>query len=262
MTEEQKIYSEAVASGKLGDLLNYITLEMGKRGDQAYCTTGNGFLAHGRRVVPTSENRIVVQAPEKCLNFGTDAMAGMMEWLGREISSKYSAAHHSGVHLILGDISAPRGGCLSNPSGKRRHASHTAGQDADVGFLTIKSGKPSPTKFHRDFDASTNWWFIKKIFRNPFACVKVIFLDQRHIRTLSKYAHADSEWRSYHRFIRHMPGHKNHLHIRVGNGPGPAGCTPTARPELESEEDSDTIEANELSILDELKTRQSSSVQE
>jgi murein endopeptidase len=178
------------------------------------------------------------------------------------VSTQYSNPIYSGVHITLGDISAPRGGCLSNPSGKRRHASHTTGQDADVGFLTVKPSQESPTHFHTQFDPKTNWWFLKKIFQNPFACIKVVFLDKRHIRTLAKYAKAEKEWQLFHRFIRHMPGHKNHLHVRVGIGPGQAGCTPNARPELELEEDVEASEATEMSILDELKSRQSPSVEE
>jgi murein endopeptidase len=265
MTQQQREYGQAAASGKLGDILHLLTQEMGRKGDQAYCTTGTGFLAFGRQVIPSLQNRIVVQSPEKCLNFGTDPMAGMLEWLGRNISERYSSSNDSGVHLILGDISAPRGGCVSNPSGKRRHASHTAGQDADVGFLTVHPGQVSPTRFHNRFDIKTNWWFLKKVFQNPFACIKVIFLDQRHIRALARAVRGEREWTTYHRFIRHMPGHKNHFHIRVGNGPGLPGCTPNARPELEFEEDSDpadSAEAAELTILDELKTRQSSSIEE
>jgi murein endopeptidase len=260
MTPLQKEYVQSISDGKNKDVLELLIQEIGRRGEQSHCSTMNGFLSYGRPVVPSILNRIHVQSPEKCFNFGTDAMAAMLEWLGREVSTTYSSPNHSEVRLILGDISAPRGGCLANPSGRRRHASHTTGQDADVGFLTVHSNRPSPIRFHRNFDLKTNWWFLKKIFKNPFACIKVVFLDRKHISMLSKFAHSDADWKLYSRFIRHMPGHKNHLHIRIGNGPGQAGCSPDARPELEFEDDD--MEANELFILDELKTRQSSTIEE
>ncbi len=256
MTAEQMEYSAAATSGKLGDILSLLTQEMGKRGDQAYCTVNNGFLAYGRRVIPSSVNRLIIQSPQKCLNFGTDAMAGMLEWVGREISKNYSGPSLSGVNLVIGNISAPRGGC------KKGHASHTSGQDADIGFLTVNKNSTSPIKFHRQFDSVTNWWLLKKIFKNPFACIKAVFLDRRHIRALSKFAMKDPEWKVYQRFIRHMPGHGNHLHIRIGNGPGQPGCSSDAKPELEFEEDGDSMDDVEISVHDELKSRQSTDVQE
>lgn len=252
MTLEQKMYTQAAQSGELGDILELIQKERGAKGQQAFCTVNNGFLANGRRIIPNSQNRILIQTPEHCVNFGTDSMVGMLEWLGREVGKKFSDEVYSGAHILVGDVSGPRGGCLFGKTGARRHASHTNGQDADVGFLSIKPGQASPTLFHTRFDLETNWWFLKRVFQNPFACIKVVFLDRRHIHKLSIFAKNDPEWKSYQRFIRHMPGHSNHFHFRVGHGPGPVGCGPNAHPELEFEDDSEGGEASELIILDEL----------
>jgi murein endopeptidase len=262
MTEEQKAYTQAVNSGKYNNILDLITHEMGSKGDQSFCTVNNGFLAYGRPILGTSENRIVVKSPERCLNFGTDAMAGMVEWLGLEVGSHFPSKSYSSVNLNLGDVSGPKGGCLYGRSGRRGHASHTSGQDADIGFISLKNQSNFPSKFSRQFEPSPNWWFLKRVFKNPFACVKVIFLDKRHIRTLTKFARLDSDWKQYGRFIRHMPGHKNHFHVRVGNGPGLPGCVPNAKPELEIEEDSDSMDDVEAAYFDDLKSRQSSNIQE
>ena len=196
-------------------------------------------------------------------------MAAMVEWLGREVGRTFSAEHYSGVKLIIGDVAGPRGGCLIGRSGKRGHASHTTGQDADIGFLSVRKGAPSLVKFTQDFDPTNNWWLLKKVLKNPYACVKVIFLDRRQIRKLAKQAGRlghpgyDVEWNQYKRFIRHMPGHKNHFHVRIGNGPGGAGCFPGAKPELELEEEFDSIDdPDDSEILDQLKASQSSSVQQ
>ena len=222
-----------------------IQAELGVQGEQAFCSEHDGFLAFGRPVVPTSNNRILLRAPELCFNFGTDAMVGMLEWTSREISKHYPSPEFSGVKLILGDISAPRGGPLFGLTGRRRHLSHASGQDVDIGFLSVQKGKDSPVQFSRQFETVSNWWLIQSIFKNPFACVKVLFLDRHHIRTLNKFAKKDKNWASLKRFVRHMPGHKNHMHVRIGKGPGGPGCYPGARPELELEADDEHIEKEE-----------------
>lgn len=253
MTAEQLEYTESVHSWKIPDLLAYLTEQMGRSGEQSFCSVNNGFLAHGRRVIGTDKNRIFVRAPGRCVHFGTDAMVGMLEWLGRQLATAYPGESNSGVQLSVGDISAPRGGCLFGVSGRRGHASHTSGQDADIGFINPKAGKTPPASpFTRTLEPKTNWWFLTRVFKNPFACIKVIFLDRHHIRTLEKHAKKDPEWKTYHRFIRHMPGHKNHFHIRIGNGPGEPGCVPGARPELEPEEDQDTTDIDDSTILDQI----------
>jgi murein endopeptidase len=100
----------------------------------------------------------------------------------------------------------------------------------------------------REFDAVTQWWLLKRILQNPFGCVKAIFLDRKHIRSLEKVAKHDVEWALYHVFIRHMPGHKNHFHVRIGNGPGKPGCVPGANPESEDDfEFSDELDESEES---------------
>ena len=249
MTPEQADYSKKAAEGKLGDILQLIVQDLGRKGEQAYCAVNNGFLAHGRRLIPSEKNRVAIRSPERCTDFGTDGMVGMLEWVGRQVASRYSAEDARGVRLLVGDISAPRGGCLAGRSGRRGHLSHTTGQDVDIGFLTANAGKDSPIHFHRSFDVADNWWLIQQIFKNPFACVKVVFLDKRLIRKLAKVASRDAEsWKRLGRFVRHMPGHGNHIHVRVGNSPGIPGCVADAHPELETEDMQDEVDAIEAAI--------------
>lgn len=239
VTEEQKKYAERASSGELDDVLKLITHDMGRHGQQSYCSVNNGFLAHARPVVPTDLNRIRIRSPERCTQYGTDSMVGMIEWLGRQVSQSYPEKDFPGARLLVGDAAAPRGGCLSGVGGRRGHLSHTNGLDVDLGFIVAKPHSVIPPHFHRDFDAKVNWPFVKELFRNPYACIKVIFLDRKWIRKLSKAAGRDPEWSRIGRFIRHMPAHKNHFHVRIGDGPGQPGCVADAKPELELEEFSD-----------------------
>ncbi len=241
VTDEQKNYIE---HSQESDILAEINSDLGKHQNQSFCSVNNGFLFKGRPVVSTASNRIMLRSPGRCSNFGTDGMAGLLEWVGRKVATSYADPAYRGVRLVLGDISAPRGGCLSGMGGKYGHASHTTGQDADVGFLYARAGGRSPQSFHTDFDAKTNWWLLKQIFQNPYACVKVVFLDRKLIKKISKAAWSDPDWKKYGRFIRHMPAHKNHMHVRIGGYPGIPGCTEDARPDLEPGEDTIDFEVS------------------
>jgi murein endopeptidase len=235
MTADQNQYVKDAAAGKF-DILQVIGDEMGRKGDQAYCSVNNGFLAWGRPVVATPGNRVLLRSTDRCTHFGTDNMVGLVEWTGRQVAKQYSEEGFEGVRLVVGDITSPRGGCLAGRNSARGHASHTNGQDADIGFLSVRRGKTSPDAFITDFDGKLNWWLIKQVFKNPYACVKVMFLDKRLIRKLGKAARGDEDWNKYWRYIRHMPSHRNHFHVRIGDGPGLPGCVPGANPEDETGE--------------------------
>lgn len=235
MSDEQRLYTRLAESGKLGDVLSLIQESQGKLGPQSYCLVNNGFLVNGRRLIATPENRLVIQRPSRCTDFGTDALIGMMEWVGRQIAKDFTG-EMAGTKLIVGQLSSPRGGCLTGLSGRRGHLSHTSGLDVDFAFLQSTPNRESPIGFTRTLDAAPNWWLLKKIFQNPFACVRIVFVDRRHIARMAKVARDDPEWETYRRFIRHERGHRDHFHVRVGMGPGQPGCVPGAKPELEPED--------------------------
>lgn len=235
----QREFSDRVRSGKAGDILDLIAREAAVRGaDQAHCGPSDGFLALGRRVIPTTANRLIVKGASRCVDFGTDAMALMLEWLGRQVAAEYSEPQFEPVRLLIGDISAPRGGCLTGQSGRRGHSSHTSGQDVDIGFFTLRAKSAgSSDVFSREFDPKANWWLIRKIFQNPYACVKAVFLDKRLIRKLNKALRNELEWEVLRPHVRHVRGHRHHLHVRIGDGPGAPGCKsgPGSDEELEEE---------------------------
>jgi murein endopeptidase len=231
LTEEQRRNRDLVSNGQAGDLLERIATDLARSREQSFCSVSNGFLAWGREVLPSPVNRIQVRAPHRCVSFGTDGMVGMLEWVGRKVNEEYSKPEFSKTHLLIGDISAPRGGCLSGRGGRRGHASHTSGQDVDLGFLVAKPNRASPDNLSKDFDPRTNWWLIKQVFSNPYACVKVVFLDKRLIAKLAKVASDDPEWKRLRSHIHHVKGHRNHFHIRVGTQPGHPGCPVDQTPE-------------------------------
>lgn len=259
ITPEQEDYTRLVYEGRVGDILSLIEREIGLKGEQAYCSVNNGFLAWGRRLIASETNRIRIRSPQRCTEFGTDSMIAMLEWLGRQVNQEFADPDYRKLQLLVGDVSAPRGGCLSGRGGRRGHLSHTNGEDVDLGFLTPQKGRESPPHFHRQFDVKSNSWLVKQIFKNPYACVKVIFLDRKLVRKLDRALQSDAEWLTLRRFVRHMPHHRNHYHVRVGKGPGQPGCVSDAKPELETEEMSD--EFDEINSIDAVLTGEGSEVE-
>jgi murein endopeptidase len=234
MTPEQRDYILGVKAGKI-DPLATIQGNLGSRGGQAFCSASNGFLVEGRPLVPTPDNRVELRNEARCANFGTDPLVGALEWAGREIKKEYHEPEFDHARMIIGDISAPRGGCIPGRGGRRAHKSHTTGVDVDLAFFNPRSGHDPEERFTRNFYVASNWWFLKKIFKNPIACVKVVFLDGKHIRMLERFAKDDPDWTKLRRFLRHIRGHRDHFHIRFGSGPGVPGCM--SDPDLEEDED-------------------------
>jgi murein endopeptidase len=239
MTSDQTQYRSSLQEGELGDILEYLSKEKDGKGDQAFCEANNGFLAYGKPIIPSLENRIQLRNPGRCTNFGTNKMVSMLEWLGREVGKE----HPEKVKVLLGDVSAPRGGCLRGA--RKGHASHTNGQDADIGFISTRYTQSGQFLGAKEFDPQINWWFLKKIFKNPYACIKVVFLDKRLIQKLFKAAHSngvlDREWDLFKRFVKHARGHHNHFHVRVGSVAGAVGC-PGGRPDDEMVDEQDAEE--------------------
>jgi murein endopeptidase len=220
MTDAQRQYEADVRSGRVGDILSLVAFEMGRL-DQAQCNPHDGFLAWGRPIIATEANRLRLRRPDRCVHFGTDSMVALLEWLGREVGSRFAGEDYRGVRVLVGD----------GRGGRKGHASHTSGLDVDLGFLHAKAGAASPAVFSRKgFDPELSWWFVKRIFENPYACVRSIYLDRRHIARLARAAGEDPDWQRFGPLIRHVPGHQNHFHVRIGEGPGAPGCGDTQAP--------------------------------
>lgn len=259
-------YENLVKSGSVENLLKYLEGEAGFMGPQGYCASDSGFLAWGRPILETPKNRIRLRSGDRCLNFGTDRMALLAEWLSEQVIAQFpfpppasemvpalteeerpfrskgkrpasvtkkkrKIIPQEPIQLMIGNVSAPRGGCVAGPTGRRSHRSHTNGKDIDIAFLSERAVQPD--RFFTQLEPEINWWFLKKVFSNPYVCIKGVYLDRRHIGKLRKYAWNDPEWLELAPFIQHFKGHRHHFHIRIGDFPGRPGCGTTEAPEDE-----------------------------
>jgi len=124
--------------------------------------------------------------------------------------------------ILVGDISDADGGRL------KRHASHQAGRDVDLGFY-LKGG-PQPhlvAGTAANLDLAKNWALVRALVTETD--VEAIFLDTRVQRLLYNYALSISEdkaWldrvfqfsRGYRdAIVSHERGHRNHYHVRLYN---------------------------------------------
>ena len=138
--------------------------------------------------------------------------------------------------FVVGDISSQHGGYFDG------HRSHRGGVDADLGIYA-KGGKQSPRGFQdlspTELDAHATWIFIRTLLET--GNVERIYLDQSLINTLRKHVRdveglsADEVDRIFpppgtprtwamSGIVQHVPGHRNHIHVRVFCDSGaPAG---------------------------------------
>ncbi len=185
---------------------------------QAMCSVDNGFLAHGVPLVPTASNRIEMNNPWRCANYGTTGLVLMLHRLGKAVATHFQGLReYDGVRLIVGDLSAPRGGCL--PTRRGAHSGHTNGLDADLAFLEAKAGRGSNRIFQKRMDAEQNWWLLKAMADVSPVCLQYIFVDRSHIKALRQVASDDPAWPRFQRLLKHISGHRNHFHVRVGVHP-------------------------------------------
>ena len=124
------------------------------------------------------------------------------------------------VPVVVGDLSAERGGYL------KPHRSHQSGRDADVGYYRTKNRalrwfKTLPIG---ELDLSKTWTFIEALLRT--GAVEYIFIDHSVQKALRDHARSRGfaareldqifqfPGRKRRALIRHVAGHKNHLHVR------------------------------------------------
>lgn len=138
--------------------------------------------------------------------------------------------------FVVGDISSQRGGYFDG------HRSHRGGVDADLGIYA-KGGKQSPRGFQdlapSELDAAATWTFIRTLLET--GNVERIYLDQSLINALRKHVReveglsaeevdrifpppgTPRTW-AMAGVVQHVPGHRNHIHVRVFCDSGvPAG---------------------------------------
>jgi hypothetical protein len=124
--------------------------------------------------------------------------------------------------IVVGDISDEDGGRL------KRHQSHQGGRDVDLGFF-FKSGAVEQlvAGTAANLDLAKNWVLVRSLV--TCTDVETILLDTRIQRLLYKYALGigeDKAWLdsvfyfargSKSAILKHVPGHRNHYHVRFYN---------------------------------------------
>jgi penicillin-insensitive murein endopeptidase len=150
--------------------------------------------------------------------FGT---AETIEAIGAALS-KVHEAFPDAPPIVVGDISDEDGGRL------KRHQSHQGGRDVDLGFF-LKAGTAQQffAGTSANFDLAKNWALVRSLV--TCTDVETILLDTRIQRMLYKYAASigeDQAWLndvfffargSKSAIVKHVPGHRNHYHVRFYN---------------------------------------------
>lgn len=175
----------------------------------------------------------VIRSPQTA--WGT---ANTIEHLRAAIETVHAA--HPTVHqLVIGDISSRRGGPLWG------HQSHQAGRDVDIGLLYRASAEePGPTEFiegsSKNLDRRATYDLIAALAASADEPdgVELIVLDYNLQRVLRRFAEArgvpqaelDALFQfphgpnARHGLVRHMPAHRDHLHVRFRCPKGDAYC--------------------------------------
>lgn len=167
---------------------------------------------------------VVVVNPDQC--WATDETAALLAVAIEETRRAFPDAHD----LVLGDISNRDGGPIAP------HRSHQSGRDVDLGFYY--RGKPPGRMFipatPANFDVERTWYLIETMLLTER--VQYIFIDNsvqrmlyEHVRQIYPPKRLES-WFQYPRgprakaIIRHVPGHRDHLHVRFKCADGDDAC--------------------------------------
>ncbi|MCL4235811.1 MAG: penicillin-insensitive murein endopeptidase, partial [Deltaproteobacteria bacterium] len=166
----------------------------------------------------------IVVNPDQC--WATDETAALLVVAIEETRRAFPDAHD----LVLGDISHRDGGPIAP------HRSHQSGRDVDLGFYYL--GKPPGRMFipatPANFDVERTWYLIETMLLTER--VQYIFIDNavqrmlyEHVRGIYPPKRLEA-WFQYPRgprakaIIRHVPGHRDHIHVRFKCSEGDAGC--------------------------------------
>lgn len=135
-----------------------------------------------------------------------------------------------GVHaeVMIGDISLPRGGSFAP------HVSHTSGRDIDIRLVLAGGlGRETIPFLAEQVDWDATWALVHSFLET--GDVSYVFLDFQHQAHLHAaglragvHAQVLEQWFAWPdgydsaSIIRHEPGHRAHMHVRLGcTGQGP-----------------------------------------
>jgi penicillin-insensitive murein endopeptidase len=198
-------------------------------------TASNGLLAAPDHLPAVGETFRYYRAGDR--RYGTPELVGLVRRAADRV-----AAQHPGSVLLVGDLSGPHGGVISE------HGSHRSGRDVDLAFfLTDPAGRPvRGTPLPRldrfgvglrgrsslRFDTARNWSLVEALLADPQAAVQWIFVSRGLKALLLDFAldrGGDLETARRAAEVLHQPGdsppHDDHFHVRIycpaGQGSGP-----------------------------------------
>ncbi len=214
--------------GELGDpsLTWRQFLEAGEGGRSESLGRPNaGKLENGREFPPRGPG--FVRKNDKAA-FGTDEAVAMVAWACAQIVRLYPDT----MPMVVGDFSKEGGGRL------RPHKSHQSGRDVDLGFFLLGNARlayfkdATPT----NLDWEKTWSFVELLIAT--GQVEYIFID----RSLHKLLYSEAVRRGWDEeelarlfeaplggeagrgLIRHVRGHKTHMHVRFVCAAGDEEC--------------------------------------
>ncbi len=189
----------------------------------------SGWVSHGTRLADRGRGwQVLRDDAHGGQHWGTARIVSLVQQVARATSPSRSA-----VPLVVGDISAPRGGQVP------RHASHRAGRDVDLLFFTRDAIANEPVltpefvRYDRDgnsvawptplrFDTPRNWDLIEAVVRSEGVAIARVFVASwiEQLLVVNARERGRPAWvieRA--EALMHQPGdalpHDDHFHVRV-----------------------------------------------
>jgi penicillin-insensitive murein endopeptidase len=208
-----------------------------KPGGASIGSPNRGHLEGGVRLKPSGH----VKVREGARVWGVAPLVRLLHRVADRVASR-----HGGSALLVGDLSAKRGGKLDG------HHSHQSGRDADIGFYVANSkGKPvhvsrflafdAEGRVKKDgpkwarFDDARNWMLVQELLEDDRAPVRYVFVANHLRARLLKFAASKKVSKDlYDRAAAAMISpdgadvHDDHFHVRIA-------CPETMRAECVEE---------------------------
>ena len=177
-----------------------------------------------RRAVPMVEGPGRILTAKKWKSWATDTTISQLDHFFKSWAQNYPEA----PPILVGNLSARDGGHLDP------HKSHQSGRDVDIAYPTLGQGDPPHWEVmtQANLDSKRTWQLLMLLRKESKA--EVLFMDRSLQQELDRYARANhlipeaelGRWLQYSQehgssagsgrpFIQHVPGHRDHLHIRL-----------------------------------------------
>ena len=167
-------------------------------------------------------------------SYGAEHTVAYTKRMVRSVRRQFPKVHT----LAIGDISAVKGGKIT------RHASHQSGRDIDIGFYFRRKPSGYPSSFvvatTKNLHFGATWKMLREfveLANRPLGVEKIFMsystqrilykmakkrgIPERQLRAMFQYPRGKFASEG---FIRHEPGHDEHIHVRFKCPPKDAGC--------------------------------------